>query len=299
MLLGMKVFNLQTVLAKAPATSLTATASARGVGFTRATMNASFTADLAASRWDSLAVDSGSARLAIANGLATVQRLRLSGAHTQVTASGTFGLVANRSGELRYSVDIDSLGAMDRLFPDAGPDTGVVQPRPAAVARAFRRARADSARIARAPIERLATGRPLPRLVVDDAQGNADYALESHAPERCAGTPRTSTRGVRRAQDVNVHGNAAQGRRRLFADERANASVDDGVGYQGRLDQRHRVPIRQSDAAELSRAGWRRARELLVRQAISDYGLKGDYVLSNDTSYVSPNAAAIDTTTHT
>ena len=47
-------------------------------------MNATFAADVAASRWDTLAIDTGSVRVAIANGLATVQRLALSGSHTLV-----------------------------------------------------------------------------------------------------------------------------------------------------------------------------------------------------------------------
>src|SRR5207248_2386893 len=147
--LGMMVFNLHTILTKGPVTSLTATASARGSGFTSATMNATFAADLAASRWDSLAVDSGSVRIAINNGLATVQRLNLSGTHTRISADGSFGLVASRTGTLTYNVLIDSLGALDRILPHTGPDTGSVRPRPAVIARALRRAREDSARIAR------------------------------------------------------------------------------------------------------------------------------------------------------
>src|SRR5205814_8135821 len=95
-------------------------------------------------------------------------RGRPSAPNPLIPATGSFGLVANRSGQLIYSVDVDSLGALDRLLPHTAPDTGSVPPRPAVVARAVRRARADSARIARrTEVERLATGRPLPKLVVD------------------------------------------------------------------------------------------------------------------------------------
>ncbi|HKW10360.1 MAG TPA: translocation/assembly module TamB domain-containing protein, partial [Gemmatimonadaceae bacterium] len=283
--LGLTVFNLQTVLAKGPATALTATATARGAGFTPATMNASFTADLAASRWDSLAVDSGSARLAISSGLATVQRLRLSGAHTQVTASGTFGLVANRSGELRYSVDIDSLGAMDRIFPHTGPDTGVVQPRPAVVARAIRRARADSTRIARrTEIERLATGRPLPRLVVDTPRATP---ITLKGKLYASGTLRGNltnfdTRGALGAKDINVHGNAAHmvvgefawTNARTPASTMALAIKGDSISATG-------FQFDSLDARLSYRAQSGRGRvELLVRQGDQrDYGLKGDYLL--------------------
>jgi translocation and assembly module TamB len=282
--LGMKVFNLHTVLEKGPATSLTATASARGAGFTPATMNASFTADLAASRWDSLAVDSGSARVAIASGLATVRQLRLSGAHTQVTASGSFGLVANRSGELRYSADIDSLGALGRIFPYTGPDTGVVQPRPAVVARAFRRARADSARIARrTEIERMATGRPLPRLVVDTPRATP---ITLKGKLYASGTLRGNltnfdTRGALGAQDINVHGNAAHMLVGEFAWTNARTSASTiALAVKGDSISATGFQFDSLDARLSYRAQSGGGRvELLVRQSDQrDYGLKGDYL---------------------
>ena len=62
-------------------------------------------------------MDSGSCGAAIANGLATVNRLYARGASTRIDAAGTFGLTAGRVGELRYGLAIDSLGAYNRLIP--------------------------------------------------------------------------------------------------------------------------------------------------------------------------------------
>src|SRR5204863_6349029 len=83
---NMHVFNLNTVSAVAPRTSLTASVRARGAGFQLATMNGAFAADFAASTWDSITVDSGSVRVAVANGLARVDRLIAHGPHTRVHA---------------------------------------------------------------------------------------------------------------------------------------------------------------------------------------------------------------------
>jgi translocation and assembly module TamB len=286
--LGMKVFNLHTILAKGPVTSLTATASARGSGFTPATMNATFAADLAASRWDSLAVDSGSVRVAITNGLATVQRLNLSGAHTQVSADGSFGLVASRTGTLRYHVNIDSLGALDRLLPHTGPDTGTVRPRPAVIARAVRQARADSARIARrTEVERAATGRSLPRLVVDTPKATP---ITLKGTLRAAGTltgnlTNFDARGKLGATDINVHGNAARMLIGEYAwtDARTPAST---IALAVRGDSVSATGFEfDSVAANVSyraQNGGGRV-EVLVRQGDQrDYGLKGDYLLNKD-----------------
>jgi len=287
--LGMQVFNLHSVLAKGPVTSLTLKASAKGAGFTPATMNATFAADVAASKWDSLAVDSGSVRVAIANGLASVQRLNLSGAHTQIVARGNFGLASNRTGELAYRIDVDSLGALDRILPHNGPDTGVVRPRPAVIARAVRRARADSARIARrTEVERLATGRQLPRLKVDTPQATP-IALKGtlYASGTLTGNiANFSTEGALGAMNLDVHGSSARMlvgqyawmNARTPASTMAVAVRGDSISASGfGLDS---LDARLSYAAQ---NGGGRV-EVLVRQGDQrDYGLKGDYILrTND-----------------
>lgn len=160
----MRLFNARAVVAKAPATSLTASAFARGRGFDPATMRVAFGADLATSTIDTVAIDSAHVRASAANGMLRVDTVTATGPHTVVTLGGTFGLAAGRSGALQYRARVDSLAALNRFFPVA--DTGVVEARPRAYSRAVAKARADSAAAARATeIERLATGAAGPGLV--------------------------------------------------------------------------------------------------------------------------------------
>lgn len=286
--LGLQVFNLHTVLTKGPVTSLTLTASAQGSGFSPATMNSTFAADVAASKWDTLAIDSGSVRLAIASGLATVQKLQLTGAHTIVSAHGAFGLAANRSGTVTYTVAIDSLGALDRLLPHTGPDTGSYQPRPAVVARAVRRARADSARIARrTEIERLATGRPLPALVVDTPKATPITVKgKAYTKGSLSGNlQRFDIRGWLGADSIDVHGIAAQRLRGEYAwmNARTPASVI-AVGLVGDTVNAGGFAFDsvQTNVSYRGQTGGGRV-EVGVRQGDQrDYGVKGDYVLRPD-----------------
>jgi translocation and assembly module TamB len=159
----MRLFNAKSVVAKAPATSLTATAFARGRGFQPATMRAAFGANLATSTIDTVAIDSAYVRAAAADGVLRLDSTVVSGPHTLLTLGGSFGLAAGRTGEVTYLAVVDSLAALNRFFPAA--DTSAVAPRPRGYARVLAQARADSARAARATeIERLATGAAAPRL---------------------------------------------------------------------------------------------------------------------------------------
>lgn len=286
--LGMKVFNLHAVLAKAPVTSLTLTASGRGTGFSPATMNATFAADVAASKWDTLAVDSGSVRVAISNGLATVQRLALSGSHTLVSANGSFGLTAGRAGTLSYTVLIDSLGALDRLLPHTGPDTGSVRPRPAVIQRAVARARADSARIARkTEVERLATGRALPTLVVDTPKATP-IAVKGTAYARgslSGNLQQFNIRGWVAADSLDVHGISAQQVKAEYAwmNARTPGSVM-AVGLIGSTVTAGGFAFDsvRTNVSYRAQSGGGRV-EVAVRQGDQrDYGVKGDYVLRPD-----------------
>ena len=165
--LGLTTVNVRTVLARAPTTSLTATIAARGSGFTPATMNTSIAADFATSRYDSLAVDNASVRARISDGLLELDRLEAHGAYTNVSAHGSFGLTRERRGTLVASVLVDSLGAFNRWIPRTASDTGRMQPRPQVRALALARARADSARVAKATeVQRFITGAPAPALQV-------------------------------------------------------------------------------------------------------------------------------------
>src|SRR4029453_10234777 len=107
----MRVFNAKSVVAKAPATSLTASAFARGRGFDPATMRVTFGADLATSTIDTVAIDSAHVRATAANGLLQLDTATVSGPHTVLTLGGSFGMAAGRSGEVRYLAVVDSLAA--------------------------------------------------------------------------------------------------------------------------------------------------------------------------------------------
>jgi hypothetical protein len=147
--------NLKTVDTKAPATSLTANAIVRGRGFDPATMRTTVAADLSTSRLVTIVVDTMSVRASVANGVANIQKLYALGSHTAASATGTFGLLAGRTGTLNYHVDVDSLGALNRWIPRMAGDTTPVLPRPGVVARAVQRAKADSRASRATEMERL------------------------------------------------------------------------------------------------------------------------------------------------
>ena len=222
--------NLSAVVASAPVTSLTATVQARGTGFELATMNASIAAEFDGSRWRDVAVEDGTVRVRIANGLARVDRLDLRGAGTRIHAEGSFGLAANRSGTLRYTVAIDSLGAYNRWIPGS-EQPGVVRPRSAVVARALARAREDSIRIARATeVERAATGRRMPRIGVDTPRAIPRGVVQGrvYAAGTLSGNIRNfDTRGRLTAQDVVARGHAVRSLRAdyAWADARTRTST--------------------------------------------------------------------------
>ncbi|CAA9315286.1 MAG: hypothetical protein AVDCRST_MAG11-1736 [uncultured Gemmatimonadaceae bacterium] len=176
-----RLFNANAVTEKAPRTRVTATARARGRGFDPATMRLDAAADVATSQFDTLGVDAATLRVNVANGLARLDALGATIAGARVAASGRFGLRAGQSGEIVYRVAADSLEPFRRYLPR---DTTTVAPRPAVVAEAVRRARADSAALDRATeTQRIITGAPAPRLVVDtpatvrrDSLAGAAYA---------------------------------------------------------------------------------------------------------------------------
>ena len=144
---------------RAPSTRLTGTIAARGSGFKPATATAELSADLTGSRYDTLLVDRLRTRVAVANGVARVDTLAVLARGARAEASGSLGLVAGRSGTLRFSAAVDSLGALRSWLGTS--DTSAVAP-PAARRRALLlAARADSMRRADAVrIERLALGLP-------------------------------------------------------------------------------------------------------------------------------------------
>jgi translocation and assembly module TamB len=163
------IFNLAVVTERAPAvTSLTGAIEARGRGFDPATMRAILTADLVGAEVDELAAEEVRLRLAIAEGLARIDSSLVRLPAAEGFADGSFGLVAHRSGELAYRVEVDSLHAFAPWVPAA--DTGVVELRPVVREAAVAEARAEAERLEEArQVEWLATGIAPPAEPIDTA----------------------------------------------------------------------------------------------------------------------------------
>jgi translocation and assembly module TamB len=141
-----QLFNANTLVAKAPQTSLSGRFSARGSGTDPATLTSTVSADVTASTIDSVAVSQSTIRLRAARGILTVDTLSVRAPGAAADVVGRFGLVGDRSGALEYRVAVDSLLTVARYIPR---DTGVVAPRPAIVAQRLAAARADSSLRAR------------------------------------------------------------------------------------------------------------------------------------------------------
>ncbi len=142
---------------RAPSTRLTGTVTARGRGLAPATADAVVSADLVRSRYDTLAVQQLTARLAASGGLLRVDTLALLASGARASAVGSVGLVSSRSGTLRFAAVVDSLGTLRRWIGTA--DSGSVAAPVARQRALLMAARADSARRADAVrIEQLALG---------------------------------------------------------------------------------------------------------------------------------------------
>jgi translocation and assembly module TamB len=206
------VFNLQTVATALPRTSLSGVASIRGAGSDMRTMRATIAADLRGSAIDSVSFDSARVRVAIADGMATVQPLTVNTSFARADIRGTFGLVADRTGELSYRVSIDSISGLARWLP--AQDTTVVDPRPGRQMKAIKQAREDSAQVARATeVERAATGGSGPVLKVDSVSRVRRDSLAGSLT--AAGTIRGSIRGFdlrgrAAVEDLAISGNTVR-----------------------------------------------------------------------------------------
>jgi translocation and assembly module TamB len=156
--LNLALLNARAVSTKGPRTSLTGTASLVGHGTDPATMDARIIADLKASSYDTLAIDSAKVRIALANGMARVDTLAVGVPEGFASATGTFGLKRGTSGEIRYHIAVDSLARLSGLVP---PQKGAFPPRPGILQKRLSRAEADSARLAKATeVERAISGKP-------------------------------------------------------------------------------------------------------------------------------------------
>jgi translocation and assembly module TamB len=160
-----RLLDAHSVSTAAPHTSVTATASARGYGTSPATLHADLAADVRASVFDSVDVDSAHVRATADSGQLRVEAVHVQALATNLDVQGSFGLTTARSGSLTYRAETRSLAAFERFLPR---DTGEVAPRPAVIAEAVARARADSAHEAdTAEIQRAIAGTTPPPLSVD------------------------------------------------------------------------------------------------------------------------------------
>ena len=295
--------NLNAVLANAPVTSFNGAITARGFGTDPATMRAAIAADLVSSRFRDYGVDSARLRVNIANGLLSVARAHAVGYGAVADVRGTFGLARGRSGELAYTLSVDSLGVLNPFIPRDPADTGVVRPRPGILAERVRRARADSARLAVATeVERAVTGAPPPRLVVDTPRVIRRDALAGslYASGFLRGNIHNfDLRGRAAGEDVVFRGHAARQFRAEYAwtDARTKNSTM-AVAFQG---DSVTVAGFQFDTldARLSYQAPRGRVEVLARQGPErDYALRGNFVLHDDHNelHVSDVALRFDTT---
>ena len=205
----LRLFNLRGVASRGPVTSLTAAMVVKGRGFDPKTMQASLAANVLHSAVDSLAVDSANIRVAVADGIVTMDSVTIHTPFAQLFVDGKLGTAPGRTGELRYTVSVDTLAALRRWL--ASPDSGVVQQRPAIYAAALARAKADSARQAnRNEVANKATGKPQPQVKLDSLRAlrrdSVDGAL------RTAGIVRGTisdfnARGRLSAENVIARGN--------------------------------------------------------------------------------------------
>jgi hypothetical protein len=298
-----RALNLNAMLANGPVTSFNGGITARGAGSDPATMRAAIAADLVSSRVREYGVDSATLRVAIANGLLTVARAHAVGYGAVADVRGAFGLARGRSGELAYTLSVDSLGVLNPFIPRDPADTGEVRPRPGILAERVRRARADSARIAVASeVERAITGAPPPRLVVDTPRviRRDTIAGSLYASGVLRGNIRNfDLRGRAAGEGLIFRGHAARSFRSEYAwtDARTKNSTM-AVAFQG---DSVSVAGFQFDTldARLSYQAPRGRVELLARQGPRrDYALRGNFVLHTDHNelHVSDVMLRFDTT---
>ncbi|HEV7991086.1 MAG TPA: translocation/assembly module TamB domain-containing protein [Gemmatimonadaceae bacterium] len=207
--------DLSQVMVNGPRTAFNGGGTARGRGFKPATMVSDLNFAFGPSRYDTVTIDSIAVLAHLGNGLANVTRAQVRGAGARADLAGQFGLDAAHTGALTYSVVVDSLARFAPYLPaSAGPDTGVVAPRPRIVAEAISRARADSARLAKqTEVSRAISGAPPVRLQVDTPRAIPRNVLAGSL--RAAGTiagsvSRFNLQGTADAAGLIVRGNSVR-----------------------------------------------------------------------------------------
>ena len=294
-------FDPSTISTKAPETDLNGRIVANGAGIDPATMRASFALNLDASRFEGAAVDSAVGRVAVADGLASVERLQVRGQGLVADAQGSFGLRRDRSGELTFTVQAPSIAPFGRYIPGGGE--GSVAPRPGVVARRVAAARADSIRIARATeVERAISGRPMPRVPVDTPRaiprGAAEGSLFAAGTLR-GNIHRFDARGRVAGQDLVVRGHAAKRIRGEFTWANAGTSASQlSASLSGDSLVVAGFALDSADASIAYTAPTGRVAVALWQGPDNDYAMRGEFTMRPGASELVARGVALrfDTT---
>jgi translocation and assembly module TamB len=148
--------DLRRLVPTAVNTRLVGIATVNARGTTAENLDGRVVLDLRASDVDKVRIDTVTMVAEAHDGLLTLDTLMLRIGGAVGTGSGTFGLRADRRGELTLAVAVDSLQRLREYLPG---DSALIAPTQAAIARSLRRQRADSLALARrTEVERAARG---------------------------------------------------------------------------------------------------------------------------------------------
>ena len=288
-LIDTKRLDLSWVMLFGPVTSLNGGGRARGKGFLPATMYSDMEFAFGPSSIDTIGVDSAFFRAHLANGVANIERANLRGSGTTIDLAGQLGLDSLHAGSLTYAVIVDSLYRFARFIPGATtpvPDTAIVKPRPRIAFEARRRARADSAKVAKeTEIERAIANLPPPvlRLPTDTPRAIPKGLLAGSL--RANGTikgslDRFSLEGTASGSGIIVQGNSARHFTSEYGwlDARTKHSTIKAVLRADTISAFGFVF--DSLAGDLSYLAPNGTVALSIRQgSLRDYGLNGDFTL--------------------
>ena len=304
-----KRLDLSWVMLFGPVTSLNGGGRARGIGFKPATMVSDIALAFGPSSIDTIGVDSAFFQAHLANGFANVERATLHGSGTNIAVTGEFGLDSLHDASLTYSVVVDSLYRFARFIPGAtspSADTVTVRPRPRVAYEAVRRARADSAKVAReTEVARAIANLPAPQLRVPSDTPRALPKGLLAGSLRANGTitgslDRFSVEGTASGTGLIVQGNSVRHFNANYAwlDARSKKSA---VAAQVRADTISAYGFAfDSLTTDLTYAAPNGTLAFRVRQGTErDYGINGDFTLNTSRNEIRLRDVALrfDTTT--
>ena len=301
--------DLSWIMLFGPVTSLNGGGRARGVGFKPATMVSDIALAFGPSSIDTIGVDSAFIQAHLADGYANVQRATLQGSGMNIAVTGEFGLDSLHSASLTYSVVVDSLYRFARFIPGATTptsDTVAVRPRPRVAYEAVRRARADSAKVAReTEVARAIANLPPPQLRIPSDTPRAIPKGLLAGSLRADGTitgslDRFSLEGTASGAGIIVQGNSVRHFTANYAwlDARTNKSA---IAAQVRADTISAYGFAfDSLTTDLRYAAPNGTLAFRIRQGTErDYAINGDFTINSARNELRLHDVALrfDTTT--